>query len=201
MKTTCIALVAGMLALSMHVPVHARELGPEVRMDEPSQGGAMASSPASGSMCTKADAVVFSCPLGNGKKTVSMCASGDVAGGKGRFYYAYGHDGAPELVYPANGQPSEGAFTRTHLGFAGNTGGYAYGFSNKGYKYTVYSIAGERNLQSAGVIVQNASGGKVVAKMQCQAGKVTETESDPVIDATLKWKSDSRIESNGLPTH
>ncbi|RAO75771.1 hypothetical protein CA260_17180 [Dyella jiangningensis] len=151
-------------------------------------------------MCAKADEIVFSCPLDKSKKTVSMCASGNVAGGTGRFYYSYGHEGSPELVYPASGESPDGAFTRTHLGFAGNTGGYAYGFSNQGFKYTIYSISGERSLQSGGVIVQRASDSKIVAKMSCQAGKIAETESDPIIDATLKWKSDSTIESNGLPT-
>lgn len=200
MKITCIAFALGTLALSLHTPLHAVELGPEMRMDEPSRGGAAVSPSSRVTMCARTDEVVFSCPLDKSKKIVSICASSDTGSSKERFYYAYGHVGSPELTYPAVDQPSNDAFTRTHLGFAGNTGGYAYGFSNKGYKYTVYSISGERNMQNAGVIVQNASNSKVVAKMQCQAGKITETESDPVIDATLKWKSDSGIESNGLPT-
>ena len=200
MKISCSLFALGMLALSFEAPARAAELGTEMRIDEPSRGGAAPLPQSGGTMCAKTDEIVFSCPLDRGKKTASMCASGDIAGGTGRFYYSYGHGGSPELVYPASGESPRSAFTRTHLGFAGNTGGYAYGFSNKGFKYTIYSMSGERNLQNGGVIVQRASDSKVMAKMSCQAGKITETESDPLIDATLKWKSDSAIESNGLPT-
>lgn len=191
------AFVFASLLLSVHAPTHAMELGPEMRIDEPSRGGAGTSLPPGDTMCARTDDVVFSCPLNKGSKIVSICAGDN--GEKTRFYYAYGHAGSPELVYPASGQPADDAFTRTHLGFAGHTGGYAYGFSNKGYKYTVYATSGERNTQNGGVIVQNASNGKVVAKMQCQSDKITETVKDYLIDATLTWKSDSGVASNGLP--
>jgi hypothetical protein len=199
-KVTYTAFIIWALVTLLHGSALAAELGPEMRIDDPTQGGAATSSSLGTTMCAKPDDVVFSCPLDKSKKIVSMCVANGATSSKGRFYYAYGHDGAPELVYPASGQPSDGAFTRTHLGFAGNTGGYAYGFNNKGFKYTVYSISGESNLQRGGVIVQRASDSKVVAKMSCQAGKITETESDPIIDATLTWKSDGSIESKGLPT-
>ncbi|KTB67421.1 hypothetical protein [Pseudomonas fluorescens] len=44
-------------------------------------------------MCAKGDQPVFSCPLAGTRKTVSICAVGDVAHGAGRFYYAYGRVG------------------------------------------------------------------------------------------------------------
>ncbi|NII53263.1 hypothetical protein [Luteibacter sp. SG786] len=150
------------------------------------------------SMCGKSDQVVFSCPLAGSTKTVSMCAAGDVAHGTGRFYYAYGRPAKPELTYPAPG--NEGEFTRTHLTFAGNTGGYAYGFTNAGFKYIVYSISGSSNLQEGGLVVLKDDQATPVKHSACQAGNVTDTDEDALIDATLKWKSDPIIEKNGIPS-
>lgn len=149
------------------------------------------------SMCGKNDQVVFSCPLAGSTKTVSMCAAGDVAHGTGRFYYAYGREGKPELTYPAAG--GEGEFTRTHLTFAGNTGGYAYAFTNAGFKYIVYSVSGANSLQDGGLVVLKDGQAKPVKQSTCQAGKVTDTDDDALIDATLKWKSDPAIDKNGIP--
>ncbi|URL59519.1 hypothetical protein IM816_05285 [Luteibacter flocculans] len=150
------------------------------------------------SMCAKSDQVVFSCPLAGSQKTVSMCVAGDVAHGAGRFYYAYGREGKPELTYPAAG--SEGEFTRTHLTFAGNTGGYAYAFTNAGFKYVIYSVSGSNNLQDGGLVVLKDGQAKPVKQSTCQSGKVTDTDDDALIDATLKWKSDPAIDKNGIPT-
>lgn len=152
----------------------------------------------SGSMCANPDQVVFSCPLANGKKKVSICAAGDVRHGAGRFYYAYGHVGAPDLVYPAQGQNVADPFARTHLLYGGATGGQAYSFVNAQYKYIVYAISGT-GTDSGGVIVQRTADGHVLADMKCQQGKVTQTDDDSLIDATLKWKSDSDIHAHGLP--
>jgi hypothetical protein len=151
-------------------------------------------------MCAKGDQAVFSCPLAGGAKTVSICAAGDVAHGAGRFYYAYGRDATkPELTYPAN--TDQGDFTRTHLMFGGNTGGYAYAFTNAGFKYVVYSVSGSNNLQDGGLVVLKDGQTKPVKQSSCQAGKVTDSDDDALIDATLKWKSDPVIEKNGLPAH
>jgi hypothetical protein len=151
-------------------------------------------------MCAKGDQPVFSCPLAGGGKTVSICAAGDVAHGAGRFYYGYGKAGAkPELTYPASGEAA--AFTRTHLMFGGNSGGYAYAFTNAGFKYVVYSVSGANNLQGGGLTVIKDGQAKPLKQSTCQAGKMTDTEDDALIDATLKWKSDPAIEKNGVPGH
>lgn len=156
--------------------------------------------PAAPTMCAKGDQPVFSCPLAGGTKTVSICATGDVAHGAGRFYYAYGRDSSkPELKYPADAGQAE--FTRTHLSFAGNTGGYAYAFTNAGFKYVVYSVSGSNNLQDGGLVVLKDGQAKPVKQSSCQAGKVTDTDEDALIDATLKWKSDPAIEKNGVSVH
>lgn len=149
-------------------------------------------------LCAKGDAPVFSCPLAGSTKVVSICAAGDVARGDGHFYYAYGRDAAkPELTWPAQG--ATGEFTRTHLGFAGNTGGYAYGFTNGAFKYVVYSVSGARGMQDGGLVVLKDGDTKPVKRSACQSGAIVDTEDENLIDATLKLKSDPAIQKAGIP--
>jgi len=159
---------------------------------------AAAAPPVPATMCARGDAVVFSCPLAGSTKVVSICAAGDVAHDKGRFYYAYGRDATkPELAYPTVG--ATGEFTRSHLGFAGNTGGYAYAFTNAGFKYVVYSVSGANNLQDGGLVVLQDGESRPVKRSSCQPGAVIDTEDDTLIDATLKLKRDPALEKSGLP--
>ncbi|MEP7184206.1 MAG: hypothetical protein ABI767_00080 [Rhodanobacter sp.] len=151
------------------------------------------------SMCGLGDKVVFSCPLAKGTKIASMCASQGKADAEPTFYYAFGHAGAPELRLPASGGADNAAFSRTHLGFAGNTGGYAYSFANAGYKYIVYSISGDGASYEGGVIVQSSDKSKNPTKLTCRSTAITETSDDSLIDATLRLKKDQQIESSGLP--
>jgi hypothetical protein len=146
-------------------------------------------------LCASTDKVVFSCPLANSKKIVSMCASGDAK----HFYYAYGRSAAPELVYPGRDQPSDGVFMRSHLVYGGASGGTAYSFVKQGYKYIVYSASGT-GFQDGGVVVQRPGDTGVAKKMQCQSSKIVESQDDGIIDTTLKWKSDSQIVAHGLPS-
>jgi hypothetical protein len=152
-----------------------------------------------GSLCAAGEKIVFSCPLVGGKKTVSMCAAGDMSHGEGRFSYAFGTLPRPEFKYP--GADRDGSFTRTHLVYAGASGGMAYSFTNEGYKYILYSISGT-GLEDGGVLVQRPGDSHAAKDMKCQSGKITGLDDDAVIDATLKLKSDPDIESHGLPkTH
>jgi hypothetical protein len=193
-------LMATVIALATtDALAHSMDLGPEARVDDVARSLATQDRVLDIPMCNKGDEVVFSCPLGDGSKTASMCVGGDVATGKGRFYYAFGKPGADELLYPRGDRMPDDAFTRTRLALAGNRGGYAYAFVNNGYKYVVYAVSGDRSQQDAGVIIQRTGERNVVAKLQCQAGKITETDDDAVIEATLKWKPDSLIEADGLP--
>lgn len=151
------------------------------------------------SVCSAGDEVVFSCPLATGSKIASICASKSAAGTEPGFYYAFGRSGAPELRFPASGHTDNAAFGRTHLGFAGNTGGYAYSFSNAGYKYIVYSVSGAESSRDGGVIVQPSDQSKSLFKLACRSTAITETRDESVIDATLRLKKDPQIQSRGLP--
>lgn len=144
------------------------------------------------SLCGATDKVVFSCPLAGGKKTVSVCAGAD-----GAIHYAFGQPGKIELTHPADTQ--DAPLSRTHLSFGGASGGAAYAFDKGGYQYIVYSISGT-GMERGGVVVRRDGQVKAARDMQCQAGKITNTSDEHVIDETLKLKSDSEIQSHGLPT-
>ncbi|QWT22465.1 hypothetical protein KPL74_10810 [Bacillus sp. NP157] len=147
-------------------------------------------------MCGAGDKPVLSCPLASGGKTVSVCAAAN-----NRFYYAYGKPGAKaDMTWPADGANADG-LTRTHLGFAGNNGGYAFAFTNAGFKYVVYATSGSRGAQDGGIIVLHGDDAKPVKNTRCQAGAITESDDDALLDATLKLPKDPTIQQHGLPPH
>ena len=154
---------------------------------------------ASPSMCAKNEAVVFSCPLGKGGKVVSLCAARLPSQGETPYYYAYGRPSSPELLYPPKGQVTIGAFAHAHLVYGGANGGTAYSFVNGGYKYIVYSISGT-GFDDGGVLVQRLGQTSAVRDMKCQRGKITESDDDKLINATQQWKSDTDLETHGLPS-
>jgi hypothetical protein len=160
---------------------------------------AWASQQASESMCAKNESIVFSCPLGNGKKIVSLCAASNTNQGQAPFYYAYGHLPSPELVYPPKGGEITGTFTKTHLIYGGATGGTAYSFVNGGYKYIVYSISGT-GLEEGGMLLQRIGQTDAAQDIKCQRGKITESDDDKIIKAAQQWKSDPDLETHGLPS-
>lgn len=159
-----------------------------------------ADNPGKASMCAATEQVLFSCTLASGGKQVSICAAGDAQAGTPRFYYAYGKQGAPaELRYPASAAGAAD-FTRTHLTFAGNTGGFAYGFNNGGYKYLLYSISGSYGLEDQGLIVQKDGQQKPVKQSKCVADSVFESEDDALFRITRQWPQDEGIAGHGLPS-
>src|SRR4051812_21055915 len=61
---------------------------------------------AAGSLCQRTEAVVFSCDVAASKKTVSLCASHDLARGRGHLAYRFGKPGHVELEFPPRGTPA-----------------------------------------------------------------------------------------------
>src|SRR6185312_9490409 len=151
------------------------------------------------SLCSAGDKVVFSCSMAKRTRIASMCAADPASGSEPQFYYAFGRPGAVELRFPPVATTDNAAFTRTHLGFAGNTGGYAYAFTHDGYKYIVYSVSGSGAIREGGVIVQPLAGTGAVKKLACRSSAITETADDALIDATLRLKKDSDLQAHGLP--
>jgi hypothetical protein len=149
-----------------------------------------------GSLCTKPEQVVFSCPLLKSRKIVSICAGGNAA--PHRIYYAYGRPRAVEMTYPSASVAAETGFSRAFLGFPGGTGGYAYSFVNEGMKYIVYFMSGA-GFDRGGVIVQKSGELRATSKATCAKGMIEEFTGDALLDETLKWKVDEDIHIHGLP--
>jgi hypothetical protein len=161
-------------------------------------GEASAKAGAASVSCAR-DQVVCSSPMATGSKIASICASQSNAGTDPGFYYVFGRPGAPELRFPASDQAKNAVFNRTHLGFAGNNGGYAYSFVNADYKYIVYSVSGSESSCDGGVIVQPLDKSKSATKLACRSTAITETRDESLIDSTLHLKKDPQIQSSGLP--
>lgn len=147
------------------------------------------------SLCAKADKIVFSCPLAESSKIVSLCAAGNAE--RYQFYYVFGRPHAPEMTYPAKGQDSTRAFAKSHLMYAGATGGYTYSFINQGYKYILYAVSGT-GFDDGGILIQRAGEQTALKDMKCQPKKITESDDD-LLKATQKWKIDPDLNSHGLP--
>lgn len=151
-----------------------------------------------GSLCTKSDKIVLSCPLANSRKIVSICAAGRVA--PHQFYYAFGKPHAVEMVYPSSPSVSDVSFYHSFLFYSGGTGGYAYSFSINGFRYIFYLISGRFNYNDGGVTVQKAGDIHATNDQKCAKGKITETSDEPLLDETLKWKTDDSITGHGIPS-
>jgi hypothetical protein len=151
------------------------------------------------SLCAAGESVVFSCTLVGDKKFASLCASKGVSDQAGYLYFAQGAAGRADYVYPADKSAPGGRFKRSHLGFGGGSGGFAYSFEDAGRKHIVYSISGE-GLEDQGVIVAAATDlAKADSALACDKGSVIEDEDDALFKYTMSWPKDEGIEKNGLP--
>lgn len=151
------------------------------------------------SLCAAGESVVFSCTLSGDKKFASLCASKGVSDQAGYVYFAQGAAGHADFVYPADKSAPAGRFKRSHLGFGGGSGGFAYSFEDAGRKHIVYSISGE-GLEDQGVIVAAAQDlAKADSALACEKGSVIEDEDDALFKYTMSWPKDEAIEKNGLP--
>lgn len=171
----------------------------------PASGTAQGATPAvatsskyvKGSLCTRPDQVVFSCPLAKSGKIVSMCASGSAV--PHRFYYAFGRPGSVEMRYADNLPGLEGGFSHAYLGYSGGTAGYAYSFVREKTKYIVYYLSGKYQYAAGGVIVQKVGNVNALADMECSKGKIDAISNRSIFGETSKWKRDGDLEVHGLP--
>ena len=148
-------------------------------------------------LCQPDETVIFSCRIHSSGKLASLCAAKDFGKNSGATVrYAFGKPGTVELRFPEKAEPAPGSFKRTHLVYAGATGGYAYTFTNGGFKYHVYSISGT-GLEDQGIVVTQR--GRVIAELKCDTPSVVLPESANVIDALWKWPEDFEVAEHGLP--
>jgi hypothetical protein len=150
-------------------------------------------------LCASNEEPVFSCKLqGNSPKTVSLCASPISSQGERSFRYRYGRPSKIELEYPAAGNGGD-AFSRTLLHFAGSTGGYAFSFSNEGYKYILYRIAGT-GFERSGLLVQRDGQIRADRDMHCKPSASMATKNHHLWESTSKWKVDADLDAHNLPS-
>lgn len=162
-------------------------------------GTAYVKQPAGGKhLCAADERVVFACTFGNGAKTVSLCASRELTEERGRFYYVFGTAEKAELVYPDKTSAPQGRFKRTHLMFAGATGGYAYSFDHAGHTYALYSISGTR-FEDKGLVVFKGNELRALSAQQCDAG-FTNQYDEAFLALASRWKPHPRIAQHGLPS-
>lgn len=152
------------------------------------------------SLCAADEDVVISCTLaGAEKKLASLCASKGVTDQSGYVYFAQGAAGHTDYVFPADKSAPARRFKRTQLGFAGNTGGYAYSFEDGGRKRIFYSVSGEMGLEEQGVIVVADGAEKPETALSCEKDSVVRNEDNVLFKFTRSWDRDAQLDKRGLP--
>ena len=199
MKQTSILFLACLAMLASACDARAPRTGSPMPADaegaSPSEG---ASSPRSDTnVCDRHEQVVFSCKIEG--DVAYLCASNASGNDAPVIRYLQGPVAQPKLIYSSANAVSGKPLRRSHLGFAGGTGGYAYSFEHEDAKYIVYSISGAEALQRAGVLVAPLSGAQRADDRPCKQGSLSETEDIALIKSTLLLPSDPDIEREGLP--
>lgn len=169
-----------------------RPTGPVTPMVSP---GTKAAEFVTGTLCTRPDQVVFSCPLEKTDKIVSICAAGNAA--PHRFYYAFGKANAPELVYPPRLETGDELLNRTNLIFAGGTGGVAFSFHRSGFEYITFLISG-KGFRNYGVMVRRDGMPRANLHLQCRSESIYETKNNSLYREVFDLKPDKDLKY-GLP--
>ena len=90
-----------------------------------------------GTLCLQNERTIFSCPLKNTAKLVSLCGSRDLAEGSGYLQYRFGRRGKVELEFPNERRGSPKAFRHT-LYTRYQVNRFSVSFSVGNYTYTVF---------------------------------------------------------------
>ena len=110
---------------------------------------------AAGSLCERSESVVFSCHVGRSAKLLSLCASPDLAPGRGHLAYRFGTPLRIELEFPKRGTPDSAKKFRYAHYFRAQVDRTEISFEIGEYAYTVFSYydAGQKPATSEGVRV------------------------------------------------
>jgi hypothetical protein len=111
-------------------------------------------------MCYAHEEIYFSCPVD--KKTISICASGNISPKNGYVQYRFGRPGKPELEYPAESNPPMNKFSISDF-HGGNVNSVHLKFKSGKYIYVVYQSA------TSGVYV--TKNGRVIRNLLCGGGQ------------------------------
>lgn len=142
-------------------------------------------------LCAADDQPLFSCALAPDARAVSLCVK------DGHPYFA----GGPTRLSATPPSIAAKGITRTTLGFAGNTGGYAYAFEEHGTKRILYAISGTEGMEEQGLIVIGADASAPAKSHACLPGTFRNPDDAAVSDVTARWPEDASIARHGLPRH
>src|SRR6187401_870618 len=67
-----------------------------------------------GTLCEQTEKIVFSCPIVNSRKIVSLCSSKELTKEKGYLQYRFGVPGKIELEFPNQREQTPKAFKYSH---------------------------------------------------------------------------------------
>jgi hypothetical protein len=139
-----------------------------------------------GSLCEKAEKIVFSCTLRKSAKIVSLCASKDLTKERGYLQYRFGLPGKIELEYPKEREQTQTAFKYSH-NFRAQFDLTEISFSRDGYEYVIFDdYNGEQKpvRQEQGVRITPPNNGKEVTlnchgQAKAQYGDLPEVFPEP----------------------
>lgn len=114
--------------------------------------------------CAGDERPLFACATGS--KKVAVCASPALTPTDGSIQYRFGRPEAAEIAYPAKGADWRAVTRGGVLMFSGG-GGSWLAFSNREYRYIVYTAVGQGWGSKAGVVVERS--GKRIATWACRS--------------------------------
>ena len=189
----CLAILAS--ACDARAPRTGSRMPADAEGASPSEGAPFPQSDAS--VCNRNEQVVFSCKIE--RDVVYLCASKTSGDDAPVIRYLQGPVAQPKLIYSSVNAASGKPLRRSHLGFAGGTGGYAYSFEHEDAKYIVYSISGVVAFQRVVVLIAPLGEAQKVDDRPCERGSLSETDDVALIKSTRLLPSDPDIERKGLP--
>jgi hypothetical protein len=123
--------------------------------------------------CTGNEHTLFACDAGS--KRLAVCASPVLTTGAGTLQYRFGRQQAADLAYPPAGSDWRAVTRGGVLMFSGGGGAFLV-FTNRDYRYVVYSAVGRGWGEKAGVVVERA--GRRVAQVDCTSAATSEIGPD-----------------------
>lgn len=123
--------------------------------------------------CTAGEHVVFACAAGS--KRLAVCASPVLTPAAGTLQYRFGRRQAADIAFPL-AESDWRAVTRGGVLMLSGGGGAFLAFTNRDYRYVVYSAVGRGWGEKAGVVVERA--GRRVAHVACTSAATSEIGPD-----------------------
>ncbi len=117
--------------------------------------------------CAAAERTLFACAIG--VRRVAVCASTPLTPDAGSIQYRFGRAQGAQIAYPPAGTDWR-AVTRGGTLMVSGGGGAWLGFTNRDYRYVVYTAIGRGWGSRAGVVVEHR--GRRLASLAC-TGPVT----------------------------